>query len=108
EGFTDVGYDEWLTLQNPTSQSETIAVTLVNEVGTLYTFAVPLNAHSRSTVDLVGVVIQHLYHNGDGFKGYEVSMALQSSSGPFVAERPMYWNASNTTGGSDVIGYSGG
>jgi len=25
-----------------------------------------------------------------------------------VVERPMYWNASGTQGGSDVIGYSGG
>jgi hypothetical protein len=56
----------------------------------------------------VATVIQHLYHNGDGYPGYEVSLAVQSSSGPFVAERPMYWNASGTQGGDDVIGYSGG
>jgi hypothetical protein len=30
---------------------------------------------------------------------------VQSSSGPFVVERPMYWNASDTQGGSDVIGF---
>jgi hypothetical protein len=55
----------------------------------------------------VATVIQHLYHNGDGYPGYEVSLAVQSSSGPFVAERPMYWNASGTQGGDDVIGYIG-
>jgi len=55
---------------------------------------------------MVGTVIQHLYHNSDGYNGYEVSMAVQSSSGPFIAERPMYWNAAGTQGGSDVIGYS--
>jgi hypothetical protein len=49
-----------------------------------------------------------MYRATDGYKGYEISMAVQSSSGPFVVERPMYWNASATQGGSDVIGYSGG
>jgi hypothetical protein len=33
-------------------------------------------------------------------------MADQSSNGPFVVERPMYWNASGTQGGDDVIGYN--
>jgi len=65
-------------------------------------------ANSRFTIDIVAMVLQHLYHSGDGFAGFEVSMALQSTTGPFVAERPMYWNASQTQGGSDVIGYSGG
>ena len=59
------------------------------------------------TVDIVNVVLHNLYRNGDGFKGFEVSMTVQTASGPFVAERPMYWNASNTQGGSDIIGYTG-
>src|SRR5205823_12151703 len=33
EGYTNVGYDEWLTLQNPMANPETINVTLVNEDG---------------------------------------------------------------------------
>ena len=48
-----------------------------------------------------------LFAEGYTNLGYEISMAVQSSSGPFVVERPMYWNASGTQGGSDVIGYSG-
>jgi hypothetical protein len=111
EGYTNVGYDEWLTLQNPTSSSETIWVTLFNAVGHSYTFSLSVSAHSRATVDLVGVVLHQLYHAGDGYKGFEVSMTVQTTStngGPFVAERPMYWNASNTQGGSDIIGYTGG
>jgi hypothetical protein len=47
-------------------------------------------------VELVATIIQHLYHKGDGYNAYEVSMALQSSGGPFIAERPMYWNAAGT------------
>ena len=107
EGYTNVGYDEWLTIQNPTATAETINVSLVNAKGTVYTFSVQVGAYTRSTVDIVALVIQHLYHNGDGVYGYEVSMAAQST-GPFVVERPMYWNASGTQGGSDVIGYIGG
>ena len=106
EGYTNAGYDEWLTLQNPTANSETITITLANAKGNAYTFSVSVLSHSRFTVDIVGNVIQHLYHKSDGYKGYEVSIAVESGSGPFIAERPMYWNAAGTQGGSDVIGYS--
>ncbi len=37
-----------------------------------------------------------------------VQTTSASSGGPFVAERPMYWNASGTQGGTDIIGYIGG
>jgi hypothetical protein len=107
EGYTNGGYDEWLTIQNPTATTETVTVTVSNAVGTVYTYAVQVVGHSRYTVDMVAIVMQHLFHAGNGYNGYEISMAVQSSS-PFVIERPMYWNASGTTGGSDVIGYTGG
>ncbi len=108
EGYTNLGYDEWLTIQNPTNATETITVTVANAVGTVYTFSMPVIGHSRYTVDMVAIVIQHMFHAGDGYNGYEISLAVQSSNGPFVVERPMYWNASGTQGGSDVIGYAGG
>jgi hypothetical protein len=108
EGYTNLGYDEWLTIQNPTGSTELITVTVANGVGRVYSFAVPVGGHSRYTLDMVALVAGHLHHAKDGFKGYEISLAVQSSSGPFVVERPMYWNASGTQGGSDVIGYSGG
>ncbi|HEX9131524.1 MAG TPA: peptidase S53, partial [Ktedonobacteraceae bacterium] len=107
EGYTNLGYDEWLTIQNPTANPETITATVANAVGTVYTFSVQVGAHSRYTVDMVATVIQHMFHPNDGYNGYEISLAVQSSSGPFVVERPMYWNASGTQGGSDVIGFSG-
>ena len=69
-----------------------------------------MNPHSRATVDIVRTVLSSLYHNGDGFKGVEASMTVQTTSvqgGPFVAERPMYWNAAATQGGTDIIGYYG-
>ena len=108
EGYVNLGYDEWLTIQNPTTSDETITIGLVNAKGTVYIFTLPVTHLSRATVDITAMVIQHLYHNGDGFYGYEVAMVAQSSSGPFVAERPMYWNTAGTQGGSDAIGYVGG
>jgi hypothetical protein len=110
EGYTNVDYDEWLTLQNPTSDPEMIFVTLLNADGRLFTQGFTVVAQSRLTVDITGMTLQHLIVPGDTFKGYEISMAVQSSDGPFVAERPMYWNTGpgGTQGGSDVIGYIGG
>ncbi len=107
EGYCNAGFDEWLTVQNPTANTETVNVSLVNAMGTIYTFPITVVAHSRYTVDIVAMVLQHMYQSGDTFKAFEVSMALQSSSGPFVAERPMYWNASSTEGGTDVVGFTG-
>jgi endoglucanase len=108
EGYTNVGYDVWLTLQNPTGSDETLTIGLVNGRGNSYVFTMLVKANTRATVDVTGAVIQHLYHNGDGYQGYEVAMVVQSASGAFVAERPMYWNTAGTQGGSDVIGYVGG
>jgi endoglucanase len=107
EGYTNVGYDQWLTIQNPTTAPETITISLVNEAGGYYATAVTVVAHSRYTIDVTGMIIAHLYRSGTGFAGYEDSMVVQSS-GVFVAERPLYWNASGTQGGDDVFGYTGG
>ncbi len=106
EGYTNNGYDEWLTLQNPTNATETIHLTLVNGKGHSYTQDIPVVAFSRSTIDITALVAQHLALPGDGYLGYEVSMTVTSNNGPFVAERPMYWNTGATEGGSDVIGFN--
>ena len=107
EGYTNTSYNEWLTLQNPTTHPETISVTLVNGDGHSTTQSYTMGAHSRYTVDITGLVAQKLIAPHDTYLGYEVSMVVQSSSGAFVAERPMYWNTGSrgTQGGSDVIGY---
>jgi hypothetical protein len=50
-----------------------------------------------------------MYHSGDGTAGYQVSLTVQTTDrSVFVAERPLYWNASGTQGGDDVLGYQGG
>ena len=111
EGYVNTNYDEWLTLQNPTGTDETVWVTLYNALGHTYTFYVPVKANTRATVDIVAAVFFGLYHNGDGFRGLEVAMTVQTTStagGPFVAERPMYSNVNGIQGGTDIIGYVGG
>jgi streptogramin lyase len=112
EGYTVTGYDEWLTLQNPTGSQETIYITLNNGYGRSYTTSVTVKAHSRYTQDIKGLVRAHLVQQGDGGRAYEVSMTVQTlDNSLFVAERPMYWNTSGTSfptqGGNDVFGYNG-
>jgi len=111
EGYTNAGYNEWLTLQNPTNNPETIDVTLINGDGRSYAFEVPTAAHSRTTVNITSIVATNLIQPNDTYLGYEVSMIVQSAAGGlFVAERPMYWNTNpnGTQGGSAVFGYTGG
>jgi hypothetical protein len=109
EGYTNAGFDEWLTLQNPTAVAETVWVSLVNGKSRRYQFALVVGGHTRATVNLNEVVVQHLLQPNDGVGGYEISLTVQTTNGSvFVAERPMYWNYSGTQGGSDVIGYIGG
>lgn len=112
EGYTNTGYNEWLTLQDPTSNAEALYLTLINGYGHTYTTTVNVGAGSRGTVNITTLVAQHLVHSGDDVRGYEVSMTVQSANGtPFLAERPMYWNTAGssfaTQGGSDVIGAGG-
>jgi streptogramin lyase len=110
EGYVNQGFDEWVTLQNPTATTETIWLTLYNAVGHTYTTSVTLPGQSRATEDITGMVIHNLYHTGDGFKGYEVSMTVQTTAtqgGPFVAERPMYISVGSIQTGTDIIGYTG-
>lgn len=114
EGYTNKGYNEWLLLQNPTANPETVYVTLVNSKGRTYTppgYVVPAN--SRYNIDITAVVVQHMVKPGDNYQGYEVAMTVQTLNNSFfVAERPMYWNTAGssfaTQGGSDIFGYVGG
>jgi hypothetical protein len=111
EGYNNTGYDEWLTVQNPTGNDEALSVTMVNGYGRVYVPAgIVVHAHSRYTMDVTSLVLQYLVQPGDDHRGYEVSLSVQTTGTGafFVAERPMYWNTGSvgTSGGSDVIGYS--
>jgi len=105
EGYTGPGFDEWLTVQNPTTSTEELYLTLMNENGQTYSQWLTVGPKTRLTVNVTQLVAQHLAANRS------VSMSLLSQGGvPFVAERPMYWSVGGvlpTRGGSDIIGYTG-
>ena len=105
EGYTGPGFDEWLTVQNPTTTTEHLNLTVMNEKGQTYAEQLTVGPKTRLTVSVTQLVAQHLAANRS------ISMTLLSQgSVPFVAERPMYWSVGGilpTRGASDVIGYTG-
>ena len=70
EGYTFKGYDEWLTVQNPTNNLEAVWVTLINGKGTVYSFPINVLAHSRYTLNINEIVFLRMLHPGDGTAGY--------------------------------------
>jgi DNA-binding beta-propeller fold protein YncE len=111
EGYSNTGYSEWLTLQNPSASAETITVSMVNGNHAVCDQTFSVGANSRYTFDVSAVVLSYMTIPNNT-PSFEVSMTVQSSNGAvFVAERPMYWNTANSAyvinGGSDVLGYTG-
>jgi hypothetical protein len=114
EGYANVGYNEWLTIQNPTANQETITVTLVNGLGQSSVQTYQVAAHSRFTQDIANL-IQQVFNPGTNSQANSVSMTVQTlnNGGVFVAERPMYYNTNGVSpfavqGGTDIVGYIGG
>ena len=109
EGYTNQGYNEWLTLQNPNATNETITITLTNGSNQKTTFQQLVKANERQTVDITSMVVQHFNPHTDK-NANAISMTVQST-GSFVAERPEYYNTSGSgfvvQGGTDIIGYTG-
>ena len=111
EGYANTGYNDWLTIQNPTSAAETISITLVNGMGRSYTQNEPVAANARFTEDIASL-IQSTFNAGSNINSNEFSMTVQTTNGAvFVAERPMYFNTSGSSfavqGGDDILGYVG-
>jgi len=110
EGYTNNTFNEWLTLQNPNSTAETVAVTLFVD-NTIVQKNVKLLADSRTTLNINSIVvpIAQAYPDVAGQDGYAVSIDVQVlGTGTVVAERPEYFNYNHTAqGGTDVIGYTG-
>ncbi|GAC1348876.1 MAG: hypothetical protein NVSMB27_18290 [Ktedonobacteraceae bacterium] len=100
EGFTANGFAEFLTLQNPTGNNETVAITLFTDSGLVLQQQVDVGAHSRKTVGINGVI---------SFAPSGVAMTVQAlgANAVIVAERPMYFDFAGDPGGTDVIGYTG-
>ncbi len=108
EGYTAGSFDEYLTLQNPTMNDETVAVTLFVDTYVLQEQVV-VKAQSRKTVSINSLVvpIAQVYDNM-GPDSYSVSLTVQAlgSNAKIVAERPMYFNFHGDPGGTDVLGYT--
>jgi hypothetical protein len=113
EGYSNKGYNEWLTLQNPNSSPQTLYLIMVNGYGRVYTQTISLGANTRYTQDISALVLAHMVQPGDDHRAYEVSMTVETLNGGFfVAERPMYSNTFGissfpTQGGNDAFGYTG-
>jgi hypothetical protein len=96
EGTTRPGFEEWLSLENPTGQDATALISYMMGDGSTQTQNVPLPAHTRVTVDVPLAV------GGDK----DVSVAVWCDQG-IIAERPMYFaggDGKTWPGGSDVMG----
>lgn len=108
EGYTGTNFYEYLTLQNPGNSNNVAYITLFAD-NTIVEKALELLPHSRTTVyinDLIAPMAA-AYPTNPIYLGYNVSMDIQSVA-PIVAERPEYFNYNGDTGGTDVIGYTGG
>lgn len=110
EGYTANTFEEFLTLQNPTNASETVAVTLFADTYVMQQ-QVTVAAHSRQTVSINALVapIAQAYDNM-GANSFAVSLTVQAlgANAKVVAERPMYFDFYGDPGGTDAIGYTGG
>ncbi len=106
EGAAGTNFGLWLTLQNPNSSAVTVAITIFAD-NTIIQKEMTLVAHSRSSV-LVNNIVNPIVAAYPNSAGYSVSMEVQSSGGPIVVERPEYFTFDGDTGGTDVIGYTGG
>ena len=108
EGYTATGFNEFLTLQNPTTTSETAVVTLYLHNNIMSQQVVNVGPQTRVTLNITSLVVPIAQANASA--SYEVSLGVWATSGTIVAERPMYFNYQNNfaLGGTDVVGYTGG
>jgi hypothetical protein len=103
EGTTLPGFNEYLTLQNPSSTTAA-ALTLryTDQSSIVTTRSLSVNPLSRVTVE----VFKTLYGVGPGITG--VSTQVTSSTVPIVAERPIYmvydFGGGRVAGASVVVG----
>jgi Pro-kumamolisin, activation domain len=106
EGYTGGSFNEFLSVQNPTGNQETISVTLFTK-SVVFQLQAVVAAHSRKTFSINGIL--------NPINGGSVSMTVQAigSNTFIVSERPMYFIYSisgisgTINGGTDVLGYTG-
>ena len=104
EGYTGVGYEEWITIQNPNNKAANVTIKYMGDSGMLAVCHHVVGPKSRGTVAVSGTKDV----SGDVGHGHNVSADITSDV-PIVAERPMYFDyginsGKNWTGGSDAMG----
>ncbi len=93
EGTTLDGFEEYLTLQNPSDENAHVDITYVLGDGTTRPGAVYIGPRSRDTVSVNSAI----------GPGQEVSLVVQSDTA-IVCERPMYFDYQGRTGGHCEVG----
>lgn len=102
EGYTGPGFVEWLTLQNPNGGPTSATITYAFASGPPLVKIYPLAANSRTTLRVNDEI---------GAPGRDVSVRIDVTGPPIVAERPMYFSADPVlgalaNGGHVVVGAS--
>jgi hypothetical protein len=97
EGYTGVGFEEWLCIQNPGGTDATVTVTYYPEGGA----APVVSSHSVAANSRYTIAV-----NVDAGADLAISAEL-SSNKPIIVERPMYFSYGGAwNGGHDVLGYT--
>ncbi len=109
EGYTANSFQEFLTLLNPTNSNETVAITFFVDTYVIQQ-QITVKAHSRQTLNINALVspIINAYNNGPGAPAVSLTVQALGTNAVLVAERPMYFNFTGISGGTDVVGYTGG
>ncbi len=94
EGYTGTGFQEYLSIGNPSEQRADATITYMFNGGGTQAQTVSIPPNSRATVDVNAAV----------GKDKEVSAKVESEQ-RIIVERPMYFNYQNKwTGGHDAVG----
>ncbi|HVB26218.1 MAG TPA: S53 family serine peptidase [Ktedonobacteraceae bacterium] len=109
EGYTANSFQEFLTLLNPTNSDETVAITFFVDTYVIQQQII-VKAHSRQTLNINALVspITNTYVNGSGAPAVSLIVRALGTNATLVAERPLYFNFNGISGGTDVVGYTGG
>jgi hypothetical protein len=94
EGTTDWGFTTYLLVQNPNSNPTKVTVTYMTPNGPVVQPGFTMDANSRKTIDVNGVVAKK-----------DLSIHVNATL-PIVAERAMYWNNGTGEACHDSIGMS--
>ena len=96
EGYTGAGFEEWLCVQNPTSEYTTLGISYFPESGDPVYSNHAMEGNSRLTINV----------NSDAGPDLQISTRIEADH-VVIIERPMYFKYAGVwPGGHDVIGFA--